>query len=558
MTWTQQLLHVLRRDLRHFRWYVAAYAITVVLLVARVYRAEPTVVSFNVSLLLLLIGLGMFLVAVAVQADPPTADDAMWRATPLAPSAVLAAKLALAVLLLVIGLAGQFAALQAFAVGPTDMTAYLLQSIVPMCWWLMGSMMIAAHTRDARWYLTVLITAPIALAILLWFVNFGMMFGVPRLVENANDPAALFGFLRFVALVVATVVLALSYTRRIGRRVSSVAAAAMVMLGGLVGAATSMVTNARTTSGVRLRTPDLRVQASLAIDVSDQESSTVSIRLTGAEVSATDRLLVEWPVMFLRFPDSSEVRLQLSTGMRASFEETEFGQTTNFGQGWQGMVMAEPAQVAATGATWPAQRFREHRFTILSTLTDGQRRAIDSGRVEAWIEANAQLLQAHEVIQASSTAGARSTVPGLRLSIAEYRRRDLRGQRVDRVAHLSIVRLGRDLMDDHDGASLVAVLLGRESRVLFQRMSSFDDNLVLPGVSRSNSSFSLAPERRSDESMRMLPGWIDSARVVVLRWENPRAARLTSDPVRLVAATIPAVRGNGLSARAAVSVPIND
>ena len=570
MSWSQQVRHVLRRDVRHFRWYLAAYTITVVLLAARVYRAEESTGFLNVSLLLL-VGLGMFLVAVAIQADPPTADDAMWRATPLAPSAVLAAKLALVALLLVIGLSGQFVALRAYQLGSADVIGYLLQSIVPMCWWLMGSMLIAAHTRDARWYLTVLLPAPIAYAIVLWFGSFGVMYSVSLVAENANDSAALFAFLRVAALVVALVVLALAYTRRIGRRVSTVAAAAMVMLGGLVGATTAMVADARTRGDVRLLAPDLRVQASLAIDVSDQESSTVSLRLTGADVSASDRLLLERPVVIMRFRDGSEVRLPLGPGMRASFEETAYGQTTNYGQGWQGVVMAEPAQVATTGAPWPSIRFREHRFTIPSTLTEDQRRAIDSGRVEAWVEAQAHLLQSSVVAEVPSTPGAQSIVPGLRLSIAEVRRGNPRDQRVDRMATLSSLRRSGDLRDDPGGASLVAVLLGREARVLSQQMESFGDDLVLPGVSRSRFSFSLAPERRSARTSggRAVndragttrdrpPGWMDSARVVVLRWENARSARLSSDRVRLVSAAIPAVLGDASSARAARAVPLND
>jgi hypothetical protein len=54
---------------------------------------------------------------------------------------------------------------------------------------------------------------------------------------------------------------------------------------------------------------------------------------------------------------------------------------------------------------------------------------------------------------------------------------------------------------------------------------------------------------------------MDSARVVVLRWENARSARLTSDRVRLVSAAIPAVLGDASSARAARAaraVPLND
>ncbi len=568
MTWTQQVMHVFRRDLRHFRWYVAAYAITVVLLVARVYRTEESI-GFNVSLLLILVGLGMFLVAVAIQADPPTTEDAMWRATPLAPSALFAAKLALVVLLLLVGLVGQFFALRAFALGAGEIAVYLLQSIVPMCWWLVGSMLIAAHTRDARWYITVLVTTPIAFAILAWFGSFGFMFGMPYLAESAYDPAALLASLQVAALVASLVLLALSYTRRVGRRTSTVAAVLMLVVGGFIGAANSMVPGGRAIGETRLLAPDVRAQASIAIDVSDQENATVSLRLTAAEVARVDRLLLESPVVVLRFPDRGEVRLPLRTGLHASFEDTPYEQTT-FEPAWEAMVFAEPAQVAATGATWPTPRFREHRFTIPSAFTDSQRLAIDSGRVEAWIEGDARLLQARVVADVPSIPGAKSTVPGLRLSIAEYRREhrldSRRVERVDRVVHLSMLPRKGDLTIDPGGGPLHPILLGREPQVLSQRMFLLGDDLVLPGVSRSNTSFSLISERwrmrtrggRTVATRDSVPGWIDSARVVVLRWENARSARLTSDPVRLIAATIPAVRGDGSSARAAVSVPLND
>jgi len=566
MTWAAQVIHVLRRDLRHFRWYLVAYAITVVLLVARVYRTEESTGYFNASLLLL-VGLGMFLVAVAIQADPPVADDALWRATPLEPSVVLAAKLALVVVLLLVGLVGQFAALRAYALGPDDIVASLLQSILPMCRWLTGSMLIAAHTRDARWYLTVLLTAPIALAIVLWFANFGVLFGVS--VEIVRHPTALFASLRVATLLMALGVLVLAYTRRVGRRVSMVAAAAMVMLGALVGAGTELVPDARTRAESGPSATDLRVQASLAIDVSDQQRSTVSLRLSGADVSVTDRLLLEWPVLVMRFPDSSEVRLELGSGMSASIDESASGQSISFGQGGYGAVVAEPAQVTGTGAPWPAPRFRELRFTVSSTLTDDQRRAIETLRVKAWIEAHAQLLSARVVAEVPTSVGARSAVPGVRVSVADYRREMGGTERVERVAHLSSLRRSRILAQGpNDG--LLAILLGRESRVLHQQMISIGDDLVLPGVSRLQLRFSLVPERwrmratdRRDGSglpratRDSLPGWLDSARVVVVRWENARSARLTSDPVGLAPAMMPAILG-GEAMSTMRGIPMND
>lgn len=567
MTWAAQVIHVLRRDLRHFRWYLAAYAITVVLLVARVYRTGESTGYFNASLLLL-VGLGMFLVAVAIQADPPAADDALWRATPLEPSAVLAAKLALVVVLLLVGLVGQLAALLAYALGPDDIVASLLQSIVPMCWWLMGSMLIAAHTRDARWYLTVLLTTPIALAIVLWFANFGVVFGVS--VEIVRTPAALFAFLRVATLLLALGVLVLAYTRRIGRRASMVAAAAMVMVGAFVGVGTELVPDARTRVGRGLSATDLRVQASLAIDVSDQQRSTVSLRLNGADVSATDRLLLGWPVLVMRFPDSSEVRLELASGMSASIDESASGQSVYFGQGGYGTVVAEPAQVAGTGAPWPGPRFRELRFTVPSTLTDDQRRAIEALRVNAWMEGHAQLVSARVVAEVPTRVGARSAAPGVRVSVAEYRREMGQDQRVERVAHLSSLRRSGVLAQGPND-ELLAILLGRESRVLHQQLISIGDDLVLPGVSRLQARFSLVPEHwrmrstgsregggRPRATRDSLPGWLDSARVVVVRWENARSARLTSDPVGLVPAMMPAIGGGGEAMSTLRGIPMND
>lgn len=569
MTWTQQLMHVFRRDLRHFRWYVAAYAITVALLVARVYRIDDSIGGFNASLLLLLVGLGMFLVAVAIQADPPTADDAMWRAMPLEPTAVFGAKFALIGLLLVIGLVGQFAALRAYALGTADIAAYLLQSIVPMSWWLVGSMLIAAHTRDARWYITVLVTAPIAFAILMWFSSSNTMFGMLRVAENANDPAALFAFLRVLALVAAFVVLILSYMRRIGRRASTGAAAVMLIVGGVVGATNAIMSGSRMRGPVRLFAPDVRVRAALAIDVTDSTSATVSVRVTDAELAVSDRLLFESPVVVMQFPDSSAVRLPLRLGMHEALVGTPYGQTTRSLPSWGTMVVAEPTQVAGTGAPWPLPRFSEHRFTVASSLTEHQRRAIDSGTVQAWIEAEAQLVAAHVAADVPSVPGALTVVPGLRVAVAENRRGDPRNRRVDRIVHLSTMRPAGEPMDDQNGGDILAVLLGRapgQSMVLSEQAMSLGDDLVLPGVSRSSSAYSLTPTRWSRRvtgsgaavTRDSMPAWLDSARVVVLRWENARVAKLTSDRVRLLSTTLPAVRGVGEAMSVSRAVPLND
>lgn len=180
MSWLAQVRHVVGKDARHMAWLILATILVIVGSTARALELfgtpEP---GFGNAWAFLLRGFsgaplvaiaGGVLVALLLQSDSSARSDAFWVTRPLAPSAVLGAKVALVVvLLLLLPLGGQLAAFVAHDVPPGRIPSLMLESAVSMAGILGIVAVFAALTPDLRTFLAALLLTTIG-----WV--FGMSF----------------------------------------------------------------------------------------------------------------------------------------------------------------------------------------------------------------------------------------------------------------------------------------------------------------------------------------------------------------------------------------------
>src|SRR5215467_1014042 len=101
MSIVMQIGHVLAKDLRQARWPIAAYlAIVLVATAHSLVWSAPFSDALDLTVIAVVV-VGVLSVASAIQADSPTQANAFWASQPLAPAAVLGAKLMLAAVIIV-------------------------------------------------------------------------------------------------------------------------------------------------------------------------------------------------------------------------------------------------------------------------------------------------------------------------------------------------------------------------------------------------------------------------------------------------------------------------
>ena len=161
MTWAAEVAHIMRKDVRELRWVVAGYLFVLAIATMSALGWFGTQHSFD-GLMFLVVIMGMFLLASLVQADSPTRPDAFWATHPHRASAVMFAKLASAIVVVVApALAGQYAAIAVLAVDGSTAARILAVTAVVYGAWLILTLVIAAITPDIRSFVMVLIATPL-------------------------------------------------------------------------------------------------------------------------------------------------------------------------------------------------------------------------------------------------------------------------------------------------------------------------------------------------------------------------------------------------------------
>jgi hypothetical protein len=173
MTSFRQALHVMAKDLRESRLVLAAFLlITAFASVAAIKPAWVGSWSGSPITLVLLPLCGMITVASFVQSDSPTNANAFWPSRPLDPSAVLAAKVILTVvLILAIPLLGQLGALLARNADAGVVADSMAESAWSYAKWLIVAFVLAAMTRDIKSFLLAIAVIPILVfALMAWSI----------------------------------------------------------------------------------------------------------------------------------------------------------------------------------------------------------------------------------------------------------------------------------------------------------------------------------------------------------------------------------------------------
>ena len=165
MTALAQMLHVARKDLRESRWPFIVYVALVAVAAARVTNWWSPSRALEMAMFLVVIA-GVVLVATLIQSDSPTRTDAFWTTRPLAPRAVLLAKLLL-VVVIVVGLpvAAQAFAISSFDIHGMALVRRLSTATSEYSRWLLIALVLASLTRDLKSFIVMFVCIPVALGI---------------------------------------------------------------------------------------------------------------------------------------------------------------------------------------------------------------------------------------------------------------------------------------------------------------------------------------------------------------------------------------------------------
>lgn len=167
MTTARQVVHVLRKDVVQLRWWLAAYVLLAT--AATTLAAQPMSPGrsgWMEVLVPLLWLLGGIIAATGVQTDAPSRPEAFWASRPIGVGALLAAKLAIASLLLVVPLLGELLLLWSIDV-PTDRIITMATAgTLLYAAWLLICMVVAASTRQLVGFVGTMIAVPAMLAVI--------------------------------------------------------------------------------------------------------------------------------------------------------------------------------------------------------------------------------------------------------------------------------------------------------------------------------------------------------------------------------------------------------
>src|SRR5688572_23446532 len=130
MRWTDQALHVARKDLTAVKWFFVAYVVLLAITLTQIVVSPVLLFSFWPLFVLLA---SMLTMAIVVQLDSPWAANAFWATRPFDASAVFGGKIAFAAIVLVgSALIAETIALIAHAVPATEFVWLLAEGAVAL------------------------------------------------------------------------------------------------------------------------------------------------------------------------------------------------------------------------------------------------------------------------------------------------------------------------------------------------------------------------------------------------------------------------------------------
>ncbi len=165
---SEQVAHVMNKDLRENRWSFGVYIALSVIATGSAVRFGQNGPAIGIAMPLLVL-FGMIVVASLVQCDSPIRADAFWASRPLDPAAVLSAKFTLTVIAVIgIPLLGELIALITNATPRSELPAAIVASAWAYWKWLLLALVIGAVTTDLKSFLVALISIPTVVFLWAW------------------------------------------------------------------------------------------------------------------------------------------------------------------------------------------------------------------------------------------------------------------------------------------------------------------------------------------------------------------------------------------------------
>lgn len=481
----------MRKDLREARWLVAAYVGIVALSTAHALRLPATSNDLLDVSMFFFVGVGLFVVATLVQADSPTRSDAFWASRPFHPSAVLGAKLVLAILI-VLGppLLGQSAALSRLALESGALAWLLGQSMYVYAMWLLVSMVVAALKRDLRTFVVTIIGIPLLdMALAAAFSWFPSTSSVMRIT------------VAILTAVGAVVLLAVLYRTRDIRRRTSVAG--FVVVTGAFCALFADVSNTASTAkpAAPFRDIGLRVEVPDSLKMAESTQLHLVVRFDNAP--GNERLTF--------MPESALFHLRNGKTLQTWIER-------------RSVTLFTPVLPIAGNITWLDRRDSSSggRGGIVVALSDDDRLAIRGGAASV-------------VVQGTVIATTPRIIGTFGLGHGQSAARD--GARAD------LIMVGHGLSDTmievrvtsatsslrptpasagFDAGTLDFALVNAtraEARMLYRReVMARGGSLVLPGIDYHDETSQFHTEGPGGATVRVDDDWMFRAKVVVADW----------------------------------------
>lgn len=462
MRWNAQVGHVLAKDLRESWKLGILYAVTVLVAVALSlgWMGPGAPVNF----VPLLVGIvGALIAAAVVQSDSPTRANAFWASHPFDPSAVAAAKLAIALLIVLLGTAGQLAAIQPYQVHGAELARAVLG---PACFFaalLLGAMVLAAVTADLRSWTLSVIALPVAVLLL------------TMLLDRLSLPFVAREVILACLWAGALAVFAWLYRSRDERRRSRVAAFGVVAMAMLVTGADSPApaevapSPTAVVAAAPLSIERLRVGETTPLDL------TVDLNVPGLPLD--ERRLLRNPRFTVRLRDGRTLRLA-ETGNMSMTSTT--GETTTYVELGRGGDRTLPRMEGIAYRLVPAPTALHTRLS--ATMSPEQRHAVDGGIAELVLDGTVLVYRGRALSSMPLAVGSTSAEHGRRLRIEKWSAEFGNPELVVKSASLDLERpadLAVRFMREDD---FVVVSPMRHEAMALHRtgMSGTMDGLVLP------------------------------------------------------------------------------
>ena len=506
-----ELWHIMKKDARYTRWLLIGYALLVIAATAGAVSAEELAdgrLQWAGGLLLVM---GPITAAILIQADSPTRPDAFWASHPFRRSGMLGAKLVMVIgFLLVLPLLGQLFGLIAFGIPASEQWSIMALSAIIYGLVLLITILLAALTWDLKSFvLGVLALLIAALVIAVIGTNVEWAWWRQSALQGA---AVILGLLGVGTLFI------LLYLRRGLRRARAAGGAALALL--LLGSLSPTMMNPSLVAekdagplpaGKVGITIELRDTAEIAPD----GRFGIRLLLTGADSGQRFRL------------DRSRARFFLRDGTTLEMPLWDFGPTTlQIGR----LVLPGVPSVQGNNAF-------SGPFTTMGQQVSGEQRSalmrgIDSVRVTVVLTRLEPTI--FTLLPLREGAGAVRDGQSVTLTTLKLGAFDDLMELDTRTVGSASGQAG--WMNPTTGLSAFLVNEQRGEGVFLPHSAtnSSPGLLVLPGASVHQGWIRYqAPHSRSGDRYETDAGWLDGAKLMLLRWVDGPSYQVSATSVPL-------------------------